>query len=548
MKTNLRSLGAALTILACTPSAASVHGAQAAHEGWTPLRMDVELSFLRAEAFLLAEGELTLENLTSESLDRIELAVRTEFTQELALFGDRVAAVGDPERIFDSSMARVRVDLDPAIAPGAECVLAFAYAGAIEDNQIAVAHDFVYSSWVEGWYPYPLQLDGSRPERTPTVAGRTTLHLPPGWHGVTNGSLEERSADDEGVTEIWSSEVAVARSFAAGRYTVEEYTSGERSIAVYLLAPKPTSAKDQAQILGRALVAMERRYGPYPYASYRIAEAPMRLGGWGASSEQGFILAKANFFEVEGGNLPLFAHEAAHGWWGNLVGQKGAGSILCSESLAQYGAVLAIEELEGPEAATEFLRFSRAGYVSIQCARGYFTMMRAGNDMPLSRLGGGGWQHNLSDAKGHWFYHMLRRRVGDEVFFATLRELLETYAGRSLSLDDLRAAFLRNAAEDADLERFLAQWLDREGAPHLELDWTYDEASEEIELELRQVQAGEPYALRVDVALVDADGTERLVEVRVEERVTRASFSGAPPKDVLLDPRHALLIWKPEYE
>ena len=522
--------------------------AAVAQDVWIPVRMDVELSFVADDGLFLVEGELALRNDSQEELDRVDLAVRDAFVAEFEVFGDDVAHALAPARIGTARFSCLGAELARPIAPGAECVLRFVYGGELSSNQFIVAADFAYGSWVEAWYPVPLQQDGSRPARTPTVAGRTILHMPANWHGVTNGELEERVVDDSEAVESWTSERAVARSFACGPYEVEEFRFGDRRIAVHLLTPKPTSAKDQAEILGRALAAMEARFGPYPYPSYRIAEAPMKYGGWGAASEQGFIVAKPNFFEVEGGNLPLFAHEAAHGWWGNLVGQRGPGSILCSESLAQYGAVLAIEALEGPEAATEFLRFSRPGYIDIQCARGYFALAAQGNDMPLAQLGGGGWQHNLADAKGHWFFHMLRRRVGDEIFFATLRELIDTYSDRQLSLDELRDTFVANAQPDDDLERFLAQWLDRAGAPRLEVDWTHDEAARRTELVIRQVQKGEPYALRLDVALVGPDGDERVVQVAIDGERTFASFEGAAPVDVVLDPAHSLLIWKPEYE
>ena len=107
---------------------------------------------------------------------------------------------------------------------------------------------------------------------------------------------------------------------------------------------------------------MEDKWGSYPYPGVAIAEVPQNAGSFGASSEQGFIMVKPHFLNVPGGNLPLFAHEAAHGWWGNTVGTSDPSSLLCSESLAQYGAVIAIEATEGREAATDFLRFSRAGY------------------------------------------------------------------------------------------------------------------------------------------------------------------------------------------
>jgi aminopeptidase N len=169
--------------------------------------------------------------------------------------------------------------------------------------------------------------------------------------------------------------------------------------------------------------------------------------------------------------------------------------------------------------------------------------------MPLSQLGSGGWQHNLSDAKGHWVFHMLRGRVGDELFFATMRGLIASFAHKAMSLDDVRAAFVKAAPKEADVERFLAQWLDRPGAPILDVAWS--DASEsgrhQAEVHIRQAQKGEPYHLRLDVA-VDADAGEKLHTVELSAEETRVTLDAkGPPTGVRLNPQHRLLIWTPEY-
>jgi hypothetical protein len=532
-------IAALFSLLACTTLPTTPQ------EDWRVSRMDLELSFLPEDGVFLVEGELALTNVSDGELAHVDLLVRDPFREELQLFGTELGAVelAKDDDFEDSFVARG--SFREPVPAGAERRIGFTFAGELHDNQFEVTPTFACGSWVERWYPIPLWRDRARPESNPLAAGRTVMHLPASWHGVTNGELVGREEGELEATETWEVERAVARSFAAGPYVFEELVVGERRVGVYQLSTAASSPRESAATLAAALEAMEARYGPYPFPSFRIAEAPMHLGNWGASSEQGFLLVKPNFLMTPGGNLALFAHEAAHGWWGNLVGQRGPGSILCSESLAQYGAVVAIETLEGPEAAAEFLRFSRRDYIPDQCARGYFRGVERGQDMPLAEMEGGGWQHHLADAKGHWVFHMLRQRVGDELFFGTLRGILETYAGEQLSLDELRAAFLERAPAEADLERFFAQWLDRAGAPRLEVEWTATDGGTEVTL--RQVQAGEPFALRVELELIDESGDPRRVEMRIEEREAHASFDGPPPAEVRVDPDHRLLLWSPEY-
>jgi aminopeptidase N len=394
-----------------------------------------------------------------------------------------------------------------------------------------------FASWARTWYP----IAGSY--RAP---GTTRISMPRAWRAVVSGGLGDRSVEGDRAVETWSSERPLARSFAAGPYAVESRAIGERTIAVYLL-----SHRDRADELAAALVdvmeALEARFGPYPYPGYALAEVPAELAEWTGSSEQGFFMARADALDGPI-NLPLFAHELAHGWWGNWVRAVEPGGLVTGEALAQYGAVLAIEALEGRDAAVEFLRFSREGYNPIQSARGFWALKLAGHDLPLAELSGGGSHHNLADAKGHWVYDMIRRELGDERFFGALREVLEVHGGGTLSLPELRRSFVAAAPASAEMEGFLAQWLDRAGAPVLDVRW--EDASADgrhaAALTIRQ-RTPEPYRLRVPIG-IESEAGLRVHDVELAEATTRVVLEAdGPPTGVVENVGHPLLIWEAAY-
>ncbi len=521
--------------------------------GWSLTRLDLELRVDPERARLEVTGRVRLR-LEADSSSGPALALNArEALFEWTRVEGPVGCVADLNgRDPSNDSARVvRVHCDRARLRGNEIELELAYASRERGSQFLVAPEVAMASWVEGWSPHPLAAPGEGASLSGRVSapGTTTLDMPAAWRSLSEGRLVHSEQTDGRRLETWDVGSPIARSFVAGPYEVARHSFGEREVGVYLLSAKVTSAADQARALAEAIAAMERRFGPFPFPSYGIAEVPAGLFTWYAASQQGFVAASSSAFDHPGGNLPLFAHEAAHAWWGNLVGSTGPGSILCSESLAQYGAVLAIEALEGPRAATEFLRFSRKGYSPVQCARGYFALQRDGHDKPLSELGSGGWQHSLADAKGHWVYHMLRQQIGDERFFGTLRRLIDEYAGREMSLADLRRAFLAAAPPEARLDRFFTDWLDREGAPVLELDWSASETGNghAIELHVRQSQPSEPYRLPIEVALTTAEG--RTIEhVVLDGRETRLRLASvAPVEAVQLDPDNRILRWHPDY-
>lgn len=537
-----------LLLAVLAPSVSQAPQAEEQGSGWRATRLDLEVEVLPAKRSLAISGTVALV-LESDSSKGPSLVVNGDEAggRFVAVHAPPGASVALNERTpvrEDALVAHVR--FDRPFARGAQLELAFEVECTGTSSQFLVDDEVALASWVTFWYPVPMPdpTRGEPPSAMVGFPGTTRFRLPPGWTSFSNGRRTDSAIDAEESAETWVLTEPVARSFAAGRYRVGEHDVDGRTYTVCLLGREPEEARVQARSLGDAIAAMEARFGPYPYPAYAIVEVPESKVGFYGSSEQGFLMAATSAFD-HGPNLPLFAHEAAHGWWGNRIGTRGPASILLSESLAQYSAVVAIETIEGPEAATEFLRFSREGYNSNQCARGYFGIQRRGLDKPLIELESGGWDHELSDSKGMWLYHMLRGRVGDRVFFATLRDLIARFSGGALTLDELRRTFVA-AAPERDLERFFEQWLERPGAPSFEVEW--DARGVGVEGRLLQVQDGEPYHLLLEIAVATERGHElHTVEVTGKETSIALPVEGEP-LGVEIDPHHRILCWSADYE
>ena len=523
--------------------------------GWKLLSLDLDVTVLPAEKTLRFSGRARLRLERDSSLGPA-LGMNTRrpvlrFTRATAAGATVVLNDSIPG---DSAVRVLRLRLAQPARRGAEIETAFEYEMVGTSSQLLVLDSVALASWVENWYPAPLTEDGFT-QTAASAPGVTRFHLPKGWRAVSNGTLATKQAKPN--VDAWTVTQPVARSFAAAPFTVAVERTGGRDVGMYLLTTPPAAARTQARTLSRALTAMERRFGPYPYPSYLVAEVPESSVTWAASSEQGFIMAISSMFDAPGGNLPLFAHEAAHGWWGNAVSTTGPGSRMGSEALAQYGAVVAIEALEGKGAMRDFLDFSRPGYNPLQCALGYFHIWREGEDNALAALDQGPSDHNLADSKGMWFYHMVRQRIGDTAFFAALKALQSDFRTRPMRVSDIRAAFLAATPSDSGLKTFLGQWLDRTGAPVLEVDWwslrrqpadRRQMPTGAAQLELRQVQPGEAYHLDLEVRFTLRDSTTVLDTLHLRDR--EQSFELEFPSrvlDVEVDPDQKLLLWRPKY-
>ena len=509
---------------------------------WSASNLDLTIR-IEPGAPMRVEGRMEVR-LEDESSDSLVFALNSRSRAmrflDVTARGERAKVEPGSEK---SAIETAHLSFPMPLRRGEVFEVSFELESVQDSKQLVVSEQGAFASWVERWYPVPAP--GRSGTESPGVRGSMTFVIPPSWRSVGNGSLVESKLENGSRIERWQSDLAVARSFAAGPYaSVEQVKTGQRDIAFYQFKERPNTGEN-CRSLARAIEAMEGSFGPYPYPSYTVAEV-FQEAKFAAGSEQGFIMVRSGVLDHPGGNLPLFAHEAGHGWWGNLMRGGGPGSKMISEALAQYGAVMSIEAIEGRAAMNEFLRFSRAGYHPLQCAIGYFHIWREGGDKPLARLESDKWDHNLSDSKGMWFYHMLRGMVGDEIFFGTLRSMLRDFAGREATLDDLRRRF-NGASQDPRLAAFLAQWLDRAGAPVLRLEWWSTDGGKRIEVRIEQLQKG-AFSIPLELGIETADGGILRETLALSER--RQTFTlpvPARPLSVRLDPDHRLLMWRPEY-
>jgi len=162
------------------------------------------------------------------------------------------------------------------------------------------------------------------------------------------------------------------------------------------------------------------------------------------------------------------AHEVAHQWWGQAVGWKNYHEQWLSEGLAQYFAVLYAEHQRGPQVFQALLRqmvrwtddTSALGPVSL----GYRLAYLKGEGKTFRAL-----VYN----KGAVVMHMLRRMLGDDVFFRALRRFYDEHRFQKAGTDDLRAAFEKESGKD--LHRYFDRWILGQDLPSLTATWKVSE-------------------------------------------------------------------------
>lgn len=161
----------------------------------------------------------------------------------------------------------------------------------------------------------------------------------------------------------------------------------------------------------------------------------------------------------------IIAHELFHQWFGDLVTTESWANLPLNESFANYSEYLWQEYKYGRaeadyHAMNEELQYLSEAQTKQEPLIRYHYQDR--EDMFDSH----------SYAKGGRVLHMLRKYVGDDAFFASLKYYLEQNKFKDVEIHNLRLAFEEVTGED--LNWFFNQWFLRPGHPQLRVEHKYN--------------------------------------------------------------------------
>ena len=239
---------------------------------------------------------------------------------------------------------------------------------------------------------------------------------------------------------------------------------------------------------------------PYPWAKYSQIVVRDYVSGamenTSATLHGDFMVYQTPREMIDGkkGN-GVIAHELFHQWFGDLVTSESWSNLPLNESFATYAEYLWEEYKTGRDEADYRHSQSRQGYMASQ------------KEVDLIRFNYAD-KEDMFDAfsynKGGQVLHMLRKAVGDEAFFASLKNYLETNKFKPAEIHQLRLAFEETTGKD--MNWFFNQWFLNKGRPKLKLTKTYIAGSGVIELNVEQTQdlkSAPLYVLPVEVDIYE---------------------------------------------
>ncbi len=269
-----------------------------------------------------------------------------------------------------------------------------------------------------------------------------------------------------------------------------------------------------------------KNVGPYAFKKLANVESTTIFGG--------IENASAIFYSDEASitgtrkSESLLTHEIAHQWFGDMATEADWSHLWLSEGFATYMTILYFEQQHGLDTAKQ-MRLKDRNKVIEFARKKLRPVVDSSVTNYMELLNANSYQ------KGGWALHMLRRQLGDGLFWKGIQTYYSRYGGKNAVTGDL--CKVMEEVSGKSLQSFFQQWLFKAGHPKLEISWKYNMAKKEINITVIQ-QQNEPYQFPLELQI----GNE-IKQMAISNRETSIAFPATvKPAGIAVDPNVNLLF------
>ena len=290
---------------------------------------------------------------------------------------------------------------------------------------------------------------------------------------------------------------------------------------------KENGFKDFAQA-DTILAYFEAHIGKFPFEKLYNVQSTTMYGGMENAScifyDEKVITGKGNINE-------LIAHEIVHQWFGNSATELDWPHLWLSEGFATYLTDLYIEEHKGKGAFLSQLRKQRDAVIRFNTK----------NKFPLKDTISTNTQDMLNTnayQKGAWVLHMLREKVGKEMFWKAIASYYNTYKfSNARSIDFIRVF---EKVSNKNLTQFYEDWICQGGYPII--SHKLEQIDGKIKLKFTQNQA-ENFHFSLEFLVLYDDNTSEIKTLEFNKKETVLEWATTKKVSSLrIDPNFKLLF------
>jgi aminopeptidase N len=360
---------------------------------------------------------------------------------------------------------------------------------------------------------------------------------------VSNGTMISSVVNPDGSrSDTWKHSLPHAPylcMMAIGEFAIVKDTWKEKEVSYYV---EPAFEKVARRIFGNTpemLTFFSNKLGvDYPWDKYSQIVVRDYVSGAMENTTatiHGEFLQRDERELLDDDNEEYISHELFHQWFGDYVTCESWSNITLNEGFATYGEYLWNEYKYGKEEAdinhlndlNSYLRESKTKNENL---------IRFQYDAPQDMFD----RHSYE--KGGLVIHMLRKYLGDEIFFASIKYYLTTNPFKNVEVHQLRLAFEEVSGQD--LNWFFNQWYLAKGHPILNIDYSYDTALKTQKVTIRQEQNLQEfplYQLPIEVDIYNNNTIQRKKITLTEVEQIFSFPSETKPELVNVDAEKMLL-------
>ncbi|MGH7176362.1 MAG: M1 family aminopeptidase [Tepidisphaeraceae bacterium] len=373
--------------------------------------------------------------------------------------------------------------------------------------------------------------------------------IPSKYSALSNGALVSKEDIGAGMSR-WHYRLSKPHSsylvsLVIGDFTVVKDTWRDTTVEYWVPASFEPNARRTFGKTPKMLELFSKLIGTdYPWDKYAQAVVYNFAFGGMENTSATTLVELTSIDEraaIDSDSEGLIAHELAHQWFGDLLTCKNWSHLWLNEGFATYMDWVWQEHEHGPEA------YSHRAWTTMRgVAEGDDVNARGGvvwvfYDSPIDTL-----RRPLSNpyGKGASALHMLRRSLGDDLFWNCVAQFVKRNAFKPVETDDLRR--IVDELSGRNYEPFFQQWLYRPGAPHFRAEYEWDEKSHEARVRLEQTQSitvdAPAFSGEVPVWLIDSDGGISRQTLNLRGRNSSMSaHCDREPAQIVIDPEGAVL-------
>lgn len=410
--------------------------------------------FNYSQHYLAVDEQIEYTNNSSDTLTELLLMVDALYYPGVFSLNGIQWGDGPPAEGVAQETGRLRLPLSVPLAPGETLAFALTYElrlpspqPSAETRPVPFGYTARQANLVD-WYPFI----------PPYRSGEGWVAHPAGYFGehlvyeVADFEVNIRLTDSAPALTIAASAPAQedgewrryqhlnARSFAwsvSPDYVVSSASVGPVTVLSYAFPVHAQAGEAALQTTAQALALYNDLYAPYPRTTLSVVEADFLDG----MEYDGLYFLSNGFYNLYQGRpgdylVAIAAHETAHQWFYALVGNDQAEEPWLDEALCTYSERLYYERYD--QGALEWWWAYRVNYYE------------PGGAVDGSIYNPQGYRpyRDAVYLNGALFLEDLRKRIGDEAFFAFLGDYVKSYSGQIARGEDFFALLRQHSQQD----------------------------------------------------------------------------------------------------